>query len=222
MARMPRLVVPDYPHHVTQRGARKQRTFFSEHDYKMYLELLGNARERAGADIWAYCLMPNHVHLVVVPQRRETLAALFRLAHRTYTLAINAREGWQGHLWQERFHSFVMDEAHLLAAVRYTELNPVRAGLCKTPGDWPWSSYRAHVIGENNNVVNVEPMLDRVDNWPRYVRTERDDDARFEHLRERSRTGRPAGNEGFVARLETLVGRSLRQRQPGRPKKVIE
>ena len=219
MARMPRLVVPDFPHHVTQRGARKQRTFFGPHDYKMYVDLLRKAREASGVEIWAYCLMPNHVHLIVVPQRCNSLAKFFRQAHRTYTLAINAREGWQGHLWQERFHSFVMDEDHLLAAVRYTELNPVRAGICESPGDWPWSSYRAHVDGVDDRLVNVGPMLSRIDGWTSYVKPEDRDVEKFAELRERSSTGRPAGDDKFVGDLERLVGRSLRKRNPGRPRK---
>jgi putative transposase len=219
---MARLVVPEYPHHVTQRGARKQKTFFSEYDYSMYLELLGKARERSGVEVWAYCLMPNHVHLIVVPRRRDSLAAFFRQAHRTYTLAINAREGWQGHLWQERFHSFVMDESHLLAAVRYVELNPVRAGICDTPGEWPWSSYRAHLQGLDDKLVSVAPMLSRIDDWSNYLTSGDRDIEKFAQLRERSRTGRPAGDDRFVTHLEKLVGRSLRMRNPGRPKKVIE
>jgi len=216
------LVVPNYPHHVTQRGARKQKTFFSDHDYKMYIELLSRARERAGAEIWAYCLMPNHVHLIVVPTRLNSLAMLFRQAHRTYTLTINAREGWQGHLWQERFHSFVMDENHLRAAVRYTELNPVRGGLCSLPDEWEWSSFRAHLAGLDDKLVTVAPMLDRISNWREFICAEHRNDNQMTTLREHSRNGRPAGNEEFVNKLEKLVGRSLKRRKPGRPKKVIE
>jgi putative transposase len=219
---MARLVVPDHPHHVTQRGARSQKTFFSSYDYKMYLDLLRKARERSGIEVWAYCIMPNHVHLILVPKRRDSLAAFFRQAHRTYTLAINAREGWQGHLWQERFHSFVMDESHLLAAVRYVELNPVRAGICDSPGEWPWSSYRAHLQGRDDKLVTVAPMLSRIDDWSNYLRSADRDIEKFDQLRERSRTGRPAGDERFLRQLEELVGRSLRRRSPGRPKKVIE
>lgn len=219
MARMARLVVPDYPHHVTQRGARRQNTFFSDYDYRMYVELLGKALERSEAEIWAYCLMPNHVHLVVVPRRRDSLAGLFRNAHRTYALAINAREGWQGHMWQERFHSFVMDEDHLLAAVRYVELNPVRAGICHDPGGWSWSSYQAHVDGVDDKLVTVEPMLSRIRDWESYIGSTNSDVEEVAKLREFSRTGRPAGNDRFIADLEQLVGRTLRRRRPGRPKK---
>ena len=115
MARMARVVVPFYPHHVTQRGNRGQRAFFGDDDYRSYLKLMAKFCARAGTRVWAYCLMPNHVHLGE--------------AHRRYTRQVNLRNYWRGHLWQERFHSFPMDEAYLMAAVRYVERNPVAAGL---------------------------------------------------------------------------------------------
>lgn len=222
MARIARLVVPGFPHHVTQRGARKQRTFFSDFDYKMYRDLLSRARRNAGVEIWAYCLMPNHVHLVVVPQQPNGLANLFRLAHRTYAVAINAREGWQGHLWQERYHSFVMDDEHLLEATRYIELNPVRAGLCRRPGGWRWSSYDAHVNGTDDDLVTVRPMLDRIGDWRRFIRAKENDNQTFTQLRERSRSGRPLGNDKFIDGLEKMTGRRLRPLKHGRPKKGTE
>ena len=165
MARMPRLVVPGYPHHVTQRGNRRQQTFFSAEDYQAYIRLLAEARDDAGVQIWSYCLMPNHVHLVVVPARPDSLADFFKEAHRRYTRIINLREGWRGHLWQERFHSFVMDEQHLRAAVRYVELNPVRAKLCHRAEQWAWSSARAHLNSADDALLTAAPMLARVSNW---------------------------------------------------------
>ena len=113
------------------------QTFFSSADYRAYLALFSQKKADAGVAVWAYCLMPNHVHLVVVPEREDSLAQLFRFTHLRYTRRINVREEWRGHLWQERFHSCVLDEHHLLATVRYVELNPVRAGLCAAPMDWP-------------------------------------------------------------------------------------
>jgi REP element-mobilizing transposase RayT len=101
--------------------------------------------QQADTEIWAYCLMPNHVHLVMVPDQEDGLRAALGEAHRHYTRHINFRQKWRGHLWQERFHSFLMDEDYLLATVRYVERNPVAARLCESAGQWPWSSTRAHL-----------------------------------------------------------------------------
>ena len=114
MARMPRLVVPGFPHHVTQRGNRRMKTFFNGEDHCAYLDLLSKGKAEAGVSVWAYCLMLNHVHLVVIPGQKDSLAKLFRFVHRHYSRRINFRENWRGHLWHERFHSFVMDEATCL------------------------------------------------------------------------------------------------------------
>lgn len=215
MARLPRVVIPDYPHHVTQRGNRQQRTFFSDDDYKTYVETIAREKKKAGVDIWAYCLMPNHVHLIAVPKSADSLAILFRSAHRQYTRRINFREGWRGHLWQERFHSFVMDENHLIAAVRYVELNPVRASLCDCPGQWKWSSASAHLDGHDDLLVSSTPMLERFPDWSKYLTGPRDC-AQEESIRRHTRTGRPAGDDVFIERLENMTGRYLRPVKPGR------
>ena len=133
MARLARVIAPGMPHHVTQRGNRRQQTFFGKEDYQHYLELISRFCRAEQVAIWAYRLMPNHVHLIVVPQSAESLRRAIGEAHRRYTRRINFREGWRGHLWQGRFASFVMDEDHLLTAARYVELNPVRAGLVQAP-----------------------------------------------------------------------------------------
>ena len=211
MPRMARLVVPRYPHHVTQRGSRRQRTFFDESDYSNYLELIRANKLNAGVDIWAYCLMPNHVHMVAVPDHPNGLAKLFRVAHHRHAVRVNAEHGWQGHLWQERFHSFVMDEAHLMATVRYVELNPVRGELCDRPEEWRWSSARAHLYGAGDRIVNVRPMLQRVTDWKAYLAT-RDRPETIETLRAHSSSGRPAGSREFIATLERLTGRRLLKR----------
>ena len=215
MPRIARLVVPGYPHHVTQRGNRRQTVFFSDDDYQSYLNYLSQACENASVEIWAYCLMPNHIHMIAVPESQDGLRRLFSEAHRRYSRMINFREGWRGHLWQERFHSFVMNEAYLLAAVRYVELNPVRARLCQSAEDWPWSSTAAHLAGKDDVLVRVRPMLDRVGNWRVYL-----NDAgqlpTLNVIRTHSRTGRPAGDNRFIDKLEALTGRSLKRKKPGR------
>ena len=160
MARIARVVVPGLPHHVTQRGNRREPVFFRAEDYQLYRRLIATAARRAGAEIWAYCLMPNHVHLIVTPADRNGLRRTFGEAHRRYTGAINARFGWTGHLFQGRFGAVVMDEPHLLAAARYIALNPVVAGLVRHAGDWPWSSARAHLAGEDDELA-TEPAAPR-------------------------------------------------------------
>ena len=149
MARLARVIAPGMPHHVTQRGNPRQQTFFGEEDYQHYLELMAQFCRAEQVAIWAYCLMPNHVHLIVVPQSAESLRRAIGEAHRRYTRRINFREGWPGHLWQGRFASFVMDEDHLLTAARYVELNPVRAGLVQAPSRYRWSSAAAHLRGRD-------------------------------------------------------------------------
>lgn len=219
MARMPRLVVPGYPHHVTQRGARRMKTFFSADDYHYYLELLSQFKNDAGVSIWAYCLMPNHVHLVAIPEQRDSLSNLFLRVHRKYTRYINFRENWKGHLWQERFHSFVMDEDYLLSTVRYVELNPVEAKLCESAEQWPWSSAGAHLVACDNHVVTVRPMLERINNWRNYLAAG-DDEERITSIRQLSSSGRPAGGDQFIEKLETMTGRKLKKKRPGRKRRI--
>jgi len=124
MARIARVVAPGLPHHVTQRGNRRQQTFFCDDDYRAYLELMAQWCSRCAVEIWAYCLMPNHVHLIAVPESKDGLRSAIGEAHRRYTRRINFREGWRGHLWQGRFASYTMEERYLLAAARYIEMNP--------------------------------------------------------------------------------------------------
>ncbi|MCP3674999.1 MAG: transposase [Gammaproteobacteria bacterium] len=214
MARIARVVVPLYPHHVTQRGNRRQQTFFTTKDYRKYIQYLSSAKDKAKVEILAYCLMPNHVHFVVVPKTPHSLANLFSDAHRRYTCRINIRHKWQGHLWQERFHSSVMDEQHLLATVRYIELNPVRAGLCQLPEKWPWSSVHAHLRKKDDTLVTVKPMLERISNWRKYLNTDKSS-VDINTIRSRLRTGRPSGNSDFIHSIEKLTGRSLGRHKPG-------
>jgi len=139
MARLARVVIPGSPHHVTQRGNRRAPTFFEEGDYILYLKWLSEAASNARTEIWVYCLMPNHVHVILTPEDEQGLRRTFADLHRRYTRFINARHGWTGHLWQGRFGSVAMDDAYLAHAVRYVAMNPVRAGLVERAEDWRWS-----------------------------------------------------------------------------------
>jgi putative transposase len=215
MARMARLVIPDVPHHVTQRGNRRQPIFFRDHDYHHYMALVGRACRRARTAVWAYCLMPNHVHFVMVPSDEDGLRAALGDAHRRYSRAINERFGWRGHLWQERFFSCPMDEAHLGASVRYVERNPIGASLCTTPEQWPWSSARAHLERRDDELVDVRPMLERVENWRCFVGQSLDQSMQ-KSIAAHTRLGRPLGQREFVRKLEEMTGRTLMPRKRGR------
>jgi putative transposase len=218
MARLARVVVPGVAHHVTQRGNRRQQTFFQEEDYSAYLALLGEWCGRCGVQVWAYCLMPNHVHLIVVPESEDGLRRGLGEAHRRYTRRINFREGWRGHLWQGRFASFALDECYLRRAARYVELNPVRAKLCRVPWRWRWSSAAAHVGGGADGLVHVAPLLERVKNWREYLLEPLE--AQEELWRLHERTGRPLGEPAFLDRIEGILGRSVRPAKRGpKPKR---
>jgi putative transposase len=199
---------------VTQRGSRRQRTFFSVSDYREYMRLVARAKRRADVDILAYCLMPNHVHFALVPNRTDSLHKLFAEAHRRFAYRVNLREGWRGHLWQSRFHSNVMDEVHLISTVRYIEMNPVAAGLCARPEDWPWSSVHAHLAQEDDCLVSVLPMLERVPDWRDYLQVQ-DEKARLDRIRKHAGTGRPLGGDEFLRELELITGQVLCKKKPG-------
>jgi putative transposase len=214
MARIARVVIPNYPHHVTQRGNRKQQTFFNPKDYQLYLDLCTKYTRKYGVEIWAYCLMPNHVHMVAVPHTENSLDRCFSQIHRNFAYLVNKRYGWNGNLWQERFFSCVMDESHLLAAVRYIELNPVRGNLCDTATDWPWSSARAHINGFLDQLVLTSSILERIDNWDEYLHSG-ENLTEIGIIRKHTKTGRPAGSQRFVEKISKLTGRNLMKQKPG-------
>lgn len=220
MARIARVVAANYPHHVTQRGNRRQQTFFSEEDYRIYLSLLSEWCRRGRVEIWAYCLMPNHVHLIAVPRDAEGLKWAIGQTHRRYTRHINFKKGWRGYLWQGRFGSYLMDETHLLAAARYVEMNPVAAKLVDRPEDYPWSSARAHLAGLDDGLVRVAPMLERVKDWRGYLAQPLSQEEERRMLAQ-ERSGKPVGDREFVAGLERMLGRDLMRRKPGRKPKVL-
>jgi len=214
MARIARIVVPGLPHHVTQRGNRREAIFFEDGDHEIYRDLLAEQTLKAGVAVWAYCLMPNHVHLILKPTRTGDLGRAVGETHRRYTNFINARGRWTGHLFQSRFASVVLDDTHLIRAVRYVSLNPVRAGLVARPEEWKWSSVRAHLSGVDDALVTVRPILDRVPHLKDLLQAGTEED--FSELRRAEATGRPLGAPEFVAGLETLLGRKIARRAPGR------
>ena len=214
MPKFRRLVVPAHPHHVTQRGVRRQTTFFDDRDYRTYLSLACEMAVEAPIEIWAYCLMPNHVHMVVIPDFADSLAKYFGRLHKTYAQLTNRRYDWTGHLWQNRFHSVVLDEQHALTALRYVERNPVRAGLAHSPAEWPWSSARGNLGLIDDALIPDRPALRVAPNWREFVAAP-EKTGELIRLRCATDTGRPSGNEAFLDKVEALSGRRLSKRRPG-------
>ena len=217
MARIARVVAPNIPHHIIQRGNRRMDTFFSEADYREYLYLMAEWCNRCKVQIWAYCLMTNHIHLIAVPESEDGLRRAIGEAHRRYTRYINFQKGWKGHLWQGRFSSFPMDEQYLIATAKYIELNPVRARIVNKPGNYKWSSATAHLQKENDILVKTEPLLDIIPDWRELLSSDLTEEE-YERLRSHETTGRPLGNDVFLTKLEKLTGRLLKKQKPG-PKK---
>ena len=220
MPRIARVVVPKFPHHVTQRGSRNQNVFFCDADRKVYIDILTEETGKHQVEIWAYCLMDNHVHFIAVPQNQDGLAKVFREAHKRYARMVNERRGWRGHLWQERFHSFVMDEKYLYAAVRYIERNPVKAKLVDKSEDYPWSSAKAHVTRTDDPLLSPFYLVDEIKNWSEYLLGDDKQTQGYEkNVEAFLRTGRPLGAEGFMQKSEEATGRRLDKKQAGRPHK---
>lgn len=205
MPRTARLVVPGLPHHVTQRGNRREPIFFESGDQVRYLDILATQTRRHGVEVWAYCLMPNHVHLILTPVDEGGLARAMGETHRHYTAIINGRQGWSGHLFQARFASVAMDERHFLIAARYVVLNPVRAGLTARAEDWRWSSVHAHLAGKTDGIVAVAPLLSRVERFADTLEVPDREPAEFTALRVAETSGRPLGDETFIASLRERI-----------------
>ncbi len=220
MARLPRIVVPGCPHHVTARGNRREPIFFEGGDQDIYCDMLAEQMRKYDVEAWAYCLMPNHVHLILCPRDANGLARALGAAHKRWANFINGRGRWRGHLFGGRFASVAMDEAHLISALRYVALNPVRARLAARAEDWTWSSVRAHLDGLDNGLVTVRPVLERVKDFAALIAKPADDND-FAVLRAAEQTGRPLGSADFIEGLEHVLGRPIARRAPGRKPKEL-
>ncbi|MFA6383853.1 MAG: transposase [Candidatus Omnitrophota bacterium] len=220
MTRIARVVVPDLPHHVVQRGNRRQQVFFSDDDRKAYLDSLIIYAKPAGIRIWSYCLMDNHLHLVTVPASEDSLARGLSEAHRRYTRYINFKHDWRGYLWEGRFKSYPLSEAHLYATMRYIERNPVRAGIVKNAWDYRWSSARAHVFNQKDPLLDDNFITADISDWKAFLsREDGQNDIKLVQLHTGS--GRPLGDTQFIERIEELSGRSVRKQKTG-PKSGLE
>jgi putative transposase len=223
MPRRPRVVIPGVPHHLTQRGNDRQPVFYSTANRSFYLSLLARHSARYGLNILGYCLMNNHVHIIGIPQRENSLAKTLARTHSEYAQSVNRTRERSGHLWQNRFFSCPMGPTHLQRAMLYVDMNPVRAGLVTAPCDWLWSSARAHVLESASDPVMSPGWEENFGFWDharwrdslRSTVPEEDCIA----VRCATRSGEPLGTSEFVARLELESGRNLRVLARGRPLK---
>ena len=224
MPRVARIVIPGCPHHVTQRGNNRQDVFFADDDRRAYLRILSQQAHRFGLGVLAYCLMTNHVHLIVTPREASSLAKALGQAHFLYTQYINRLHGRVGHIWQNRFFSCALDEAHLWAAICYVERNPLRAGLVRRAWLYRWSSAPEHcgiVLAEGMLETNQWERMLRGRDWKEALAASQDDRA-ASAMRVHTQTGRPLGGDNFLSRLEATLGRRLRALPVGRPRKTAE
>jgi len=208
MPRQGRIVVPGYPHHIVQRGNRCQPVFFSDSDRQTYLDYLVEYAKPAGIDIWAYCLMDNHVHFVAVPQQEDSFSKGLSQVHVRYTRMINFQKDWRGYLWQGRFYSCVLDEKHLYGAMRYVELNPVRAGIVSKPHAYRWSSALAHTQKTKDQVVGDNFVVRDTSDWAAFL-SQGDNSDELTLFRRHTTAGRPLGDNAFAALVEKIVAKTL-------------
>lgn len=216
MVRLPRLALAECPYHVTHRGNRGSAVFFTESDRDRYRAWLEEYAARYGLEVWAYCLMTNHVHLLVQGKSADSMPRALGAAHGRYSRALNHVRGWKGHVWENRYFSTALDERHLWAAVRYIEMNPVRAGLVARANDYAWSSARAHAGESDDPLLSPgRPFPGGERDWIAWLE-QSGYESSFEAIRRNSRTGRPTGSDEFLDSLEQETGRTLRPQRPGR------
>jgi putative transposase len=218
--RSARLVIPGLPHHVVQRANRGKTLFRNDQDRRRYLDLLARYATRQRLQIWAYCLMPDHVHLVAVPEEAWSLTSALAALQIQHSKRLGRTHKKRGRLWQGRFSSCPMDGPHTWEAVRYIERNPRRAKISMRPDRYPWSSAGGHAgLRKDPLLSGALESRGKVKNWAKWLRAD-EDAAMVQTIRACTRTGRPAGSKAFIARLEKLTGRCLRVRKIGRPRKA--
>ena len=209
-------------HHITQRGNNRQDVFFVDDDRHVYLELLAEQADKYGLEVVGYCLLSNHVHLVAIPHAEEALARAVGRTHFRYMQYVNRLHRRSGHLWQGRFYSCALDERHFWQALKYVELNPVRARLCRKPWRYAWSSAAAHTDEQaTSELLDLRGWYDQISAaaWRREL-AEGLTEAEMERLRLRTHTGQPLGSDSFLSKLETALGRRVRPLPVGCPKKA--
>ena len=223
MPRIARAVAKGYPHHIIQRGNNREGVFLDDEDKRYYLHLLTKYSEKWGAKVSAYCIMSNHLHLLAKPERDESLYKMMQGITLCYSQYANRKYNRSGRLWENRYHSCIVDrETYLWAVARYIEQNPVRAGMVKKAEEYTYSSARAHAKGIKDAVLGEELFSeDQRSHYQQLLRTGLNEDA-MEAVRYHTRSGRPLGAAEFVKRMERRLDRSLERRLRGRPRKRQE
>ncbi len=216
MPRRNRCVLPELPCHITQRGVDRREVFSADEDRNTYLRLLQENLNDAAVRILGYCLMSNHVHLVAVPGKEDSLSILLRRVHGRYAQYYNARAGRSGHLWQNRFFACMLGPTHLWSALSYVERNPVRAGIVEHANEYRWSSAAAHLVDKDQSgILDLEWWRrERPRNWTELLNGPQDQAESA--LRGCTYAGKPFGEEGFVSEIAEKFGRYWNR---GRPKK---
>lgn len=218
MARQARIVIPNTAHHITQRGNRGEQVFFEKADYKTYLDILLEQCERFKLSLFSYCLLPNQIHLIVEPEEPALMARAIGETHRRYSCIINERNNWRGHLFQDRFFSYPVDEQNALRAARFIETLPVTAGIAPKPENYLWSSAKARIKVIENTFLKPFRSFHVVHNWADYLeRPMNPDELRTIQLH--LQTGRPRGSDLFLDNIEAQIGRSVRPKKRGRKPK---
>jgi putative transposase len=205
-AAMKRIIVPGLPHHIIQRGLKGQKTFLAQEDYASYIRIMAESCHLNDVEIWAYCLMPDHAHLIAIPWETKALSRCFRTAHSRYTKYINRRIGRSGQFWQGQYSSHLLDENYLISCARYIEINPVKRDYIDQAKKWQWSSARAHITQNDDDLVLVSPLLERVKaDWQDFLaetRPREEADLFYRH----EKSGLPLGTDHFIAMVEERCG----------------
>ncbi len=218
MARQARIVIENTLHHITQRGNRGENVFFEKADYQTYLDILLEQCERFNVSLFSYCLLPNQIHLIAEPTEPKLMARAIGETHRRYSCIINERNNWRGHLFQDRFFSYPVDEQNALRAARFIETLPVTAGIAPKPENYLWSSAKSRIKIVENTFLKPFRSFHVVHNWADYLERPMNPDE-LKTIQLHLQTGRPRGSDLFLDNIEAQIGRSVRPQKRGRKPK---
>ncbi len=227
MPRRPRIIVPNIPLHIIQRGNNRQSCFFEEEDYLFYLDSLKNCAKSSSCSVHAYVLMTNHIHILLTPGNSESAGTLMKHLGQRYTQYINRTYKRSGTLWEGRFRSsIVQQEKYLFSCQRYIELNPLRAGMAKHPGDYPWSSYHSNALGSSSALLSQHFLYQNLGQTDverqevyRKLLCHNLKQKELDAIRKAVNGNFALGNRQFEIETGEMLGRRVKPGKPGRPRK---